>query len=567
MSKPPSSPSFDHFGVAQVLKQHPLKLPLNQREYSWEEEHVNELFDDLEHAIELGKANYFLGTIVVKAGSPPEVVDGQQRLATVTILLAAFRDYLTGEGKGMEMIYLDIEQKFLSDIDREERERIPRLTLNVDDNEFFKKRILSSPRSADRGIAPTRASHKRIVIAADLAKGKVAAMTQGQTEKNKIRRINVWLDYLEKNATVILVTTPDDLNAYVMFETLNDRGLKTSQADLLKNFLFGESDDRLSEAQQKWSAMVASLEILDSEDVVMLYLRHVTSALYGATREKEIFEKIKQMVTGKNRTLEFLDALERYAEDYSAMLTPSHIKWTSYDQSIRFEIETLAELPSGLIRPLMLAVAHHFSKAEALKAFRLFISWTVRFLIVGGGRSGALETAYSSAAKSIVDGKIKSAVDLQKSLVAILPKDKQFEESFALARVSKSKLARHYLRALEAFERRDSNPEVAPVKNTDIVNLEHILPQSPGTNWPGIDTETAEAYSSRIGNLVLLGTIPNGYVGNEAFAQKKKVYTSCPIQLTKKVGEKNKSWGVKEINVRQAELAKLAVKTWPILPL
>jgi len=466
----------------------------------------------------------------------------------------------------MEMIYSDIEQKYLSDVDREQRERVPRLSLNVDDNEFFKKRILSHPTSADRSIEPTRASHRRIIRAAELAKEKIESIAKGQTEKNLIRRVNDWLNYLEKNATVILVTTPDDLNAYVMFETLNDRGLKTSQADLLKNFLFGESDDRLSEAQQKWSSMTASLENLDAEDdVAMTYLRHVISAFYGATREKDIFSKIKQAVSGKTKALELLDALERYADDYSAMLTASHSKWSTYSEDIRYEIETLAELPSNLLRPLMLAVAHHFSKHEAVLAFKSFISWTVRFLIVGGGRSGTLETAYSNAAKSVVEGEITTASDLFGLLASNIPTDRQFEEAFAIARVSKSKLARHYLRALEATETSISLPEIAPVKNTNVVNLEHILPKSIEGNWPHIDSETADAYASRIGNLVLLGTVPNGYINSADFSTKKPVLSACPIQLTQKVGLSFTNWGPAEINARQKELASLAVRTWPLI--
>jgi uncharacterized protein with ParB-like and HNH nuclease domain len=73
-----------------------------------------------------------------------------------------------------------------------------------------------------------------------------------------------FLKFLETTALVILLKVPDDLNAFVMFETLNDRGLKTSQADLLKNYLFGESDDRIDEAQTFWAATIGTLETLEN---------------------------------------------------------------------------------------------------------------------------------------------------------------------------------------------------------------------------------------------------------------------------------------------------------------
>ncbi|MBM3498440.1 MAG: DUF262 domain-containing protein [Armatimonadetes bacterium] len=85
---------FEHEGIGGVPAHNTLHVPLNQREYSWEEEHVRELFDDLDHAMEAGQASYFLGTIVFTTGDGgiTEVSDGQQRLATTTILLAAIRD-------------------------------------------------------------------------------------------------------------------------------------------------------------------------------------------------------------------------------------------------------------------------------------------------------------------------------------------------------------------------------------------------------------------------------------------------------------------------------------------
>src|SRR5205809_7994575 len=85
---------FEHRGIGEALAQYRLTVPLNQREYKWEDEHVSDLYSDLADAIATGRP-YFLGTIVLTRGDSdiPEVSDGQQRLATTTILLAAIRDY------------------------------------------------------------------------------------------------------------------------------------------------------------------------------------------------------------------------------------------------------------------------------------------------------------------------------------------------------------------------------------------------------------------------------------------------------------------------------------------
>jgi len=109
---------FDHIGIGTALLRHRFVVPLNQREYSWEQEHVLDLFHDLAKAINEAKSSYFLGTIVLTPGhgGVTEVADGQQRLATTTILLGAIRDYF--HSRNEELLVTSLEQ-FLFDIARE----------------------------------------------------------------------------------------------------------------------------------------------------------------------------------------------------------------------------------------------------------------------------------------------------------------------------------------------------------------------------------------------------------------------------------------------------------------
>lgn len=108
-----------------------------------------------------------------------------------------------------------------------------------------------------------------------------------------------------------------------------------------------------------------------------------------------------------------------------------------------------------------------------------------------------------------------------------------------------------------------ADPELVPNPNEEQVNLEHVLPQTPSGAWGHIDEDIARAVYKRIGNLVLLQNRVNVAVGNKGFAAKADVYKKSRYQLTKNLS-KSKTWGVKEIEKRQRELATLAVKTWPI---
>src|ERR1700722_1042547 len=131
---------FQQVGIGGMLRGYRLTVPPNQREYSWTTKEEKTLFQDFAKAISDEESEYFLGTIVTIPQSPEmlEVVDGQQRLATVAILLAEIRNYLSD---GEELIAESINNGFLTDIDREKRERVAKLQLNLDDNEFFHQMI------------------------------------------------------------------------------------------------------------------------------------------------------------------------------------------------------------------------------------------------------------------------------------------------------------------------------------------------------------------------------------------------------------------------------------------
>lgn len=553
---------FVNVGIGTALKRNRLKVPLNQREYSWEDQHVLALFHDLADAIDNKKPAYFLGTIVLTQSDDDalEIADGQQRLATITILLAAMRDYFFEQSDDLMVRALD---EFLYTIVRGRREIEPRLGLNVTDNDYFRKRILELPDAESRTQAsPQCLSHQRIERAATLAQQHIQDIIKPFSDNRKTERLNTWIDFLEGSAQIILVTVPDDMNAFVMFETLNDRGLRTSQSDLVKNFLFAESDDRIDEAQQKWASMSGTLEVLDDDEITIIFLRHYLISQSGHMREREVLQKVKDKVGGRAEAIEFLSSLSMASTNYVALLNPAHPVWAEYNASIREHIRMLGTLKVTPFRPLMLAVSLNFPKAEAEKAFRQFVFWSVRFLIVGGARSGRVEEALNLSAFKVTKGQIARAQDLLTALSPVLPTDAEFEQSFSEATVSSHALARYYLRSLEKKEQNDPEPEFVPNEET-IITLEHILPENPGANWPAIDSAVASAVYKRIGNLVLLPVSENGDLGNKSFADKKPAFKDSGYLLTKEV-EKAATWGVAEIKSRQERLAKLALKTWPL---
>jgi hypothetical protein len=557
MAEAPARITFDHKGIGAALHHHRFTVPMNQREYRWEEEHVKDLLQDLAKAIDNDNPTYFLGTIVLTGGEQNEVSDGQQRLATVTILLAAIRDYMYANDRDRVE---SIEPVYLRERDLDTNQLVAKLRLNVDDNAYFTNTIISTPGSPERDTEPTLESHKRIRRAAELAQQHVESVVALLRPEDRVERLIRWVKFLRDGVLVILARVPSHLNAYVMFETLNDRGLKASQADLLKNYLLRRAGDRAAEAQRRWARMLGVLDSLDMDDLTVTYLRHVVILTEGPTKERELYAKVESVVTSQSRAISFLDMLADSSTAYAAVLTPSHALWNDYPASCRKHIQTLLDLQIQQIRPLVFAIVRSFSPQEAAKALKLCVSWSVRFLIVGG-RGGLLDRNYALAAQRVGTGEVKTAVALAKSM-DFIPSDAEFEAAFAVARVSQSHLAKYYLRALELQIKGDPEPELIP--NTDeVINLEHVLPDNPGDNWPEVEQETADAMRRRLGNMVLLKAKRNSAIGNKGFAEKRPLLAESAYRLTSEVGEQQ-TWGAKEITDRQRRLASLAARTWPI---
>ncbi len=564
----PARFEFSGFGIGELLKRGRLQVPPNQRSYAWEERHVRNLLEDLNEAISNEAEDYFLGTIVLVSDgtSDPSIADGQQRTATTTILLARIRDRLHSIGRGQSARSIDGD--FIRSIDRDTEAMRPRITLNLEDNEFFSRRVLIGPEDAEfenrDGVAAARASNNQLIAASDLINSFIDQLLATFPQQSHAAYLLKWVDFIEKRTSVVVVAVPDEVGAFRIFETLNDRGLKASQADILKNYFYARSAARLQEAITLWNSITAAIEtaLEDADEWLVTFVRHLWVTTHGPTKERELAAAIKTEIGSETRTLQFISDASSAVHDYLALWSSRHPKWAAYPSTVRQNVDTLAvHLQVEQIRPLAFAVAHHFSIAEAEKAFRLFISWSVRFLIFGG-RGGLLDTQYSNRAKDVGTGAITKARELRAAMANYVPSDAQFEEAFSSARVSRAHLARYYLRALEKTLKDDPHPEYVANEDVADINLEHVLPLNPSVDWK-VDADTARAGQRLLGNMVLLRANQNRDIGNKTFSEKREMFKTSGYFITQQIGDYD-NWGLDEIRLRQMDLAKIAVKTWPL---
>jgi hypothetical protein len=548
---------FAQLGLGSVLKQNQLRVPANQRDYAWTNKEVLTLFQDIARAL-IEEPSYFLGTIVTipREGGILEVVDGQQRLATTAILLSAIRDYLVTREP---VIAQALNEEFLTGIDRAARERVPKLRLNLDDNDYFRARLTVR----DPMPEPTKPSHRLLQGAFSEALAHVGRIVAGHAEKDHGDILNRWISFVETKALVVLLRVPNDSNAYRMFETLNDRGLRTSQADLIKNYLFGRALDRLPEVQQRWALMRGALESMEDDDITIIFLRHALTAMEGFVRETQVYDTVQAIARAPQPAVTLATNLENLANAYVAIHNPEHEKWNIYSDATRRAVEVLNLFDIRPMRALMLAIAQKFSPKEAETAFRFCVALGVRLMIASSTRTGTVEERLAEAAHKIFIGEIATTVALTATLSPMTPTDAQFQAAFETATVSNRKLARYYLRSLEMQAKGEGEPWHIPNDDRSAINLEHVLPEKPEGNWPQFLDDEVRLYGRRIGNLCLLRASENSNLKSEGFATKKPIFAASPYILTQHIAEAA-DWTKAEIGERQKVLAEFAVMAWSV---
>jgi hypothetical protein len=570
---------YDSKGIAELLDEELLAVPMYQRSYSWrsketkdtdDEETVTraqvpEFWDDLQRGYR-NDAPYFLGTVVLSTeGAPPgrkAVIDGQQRLATTCLLMAAIRNEYRDRG---EQQYADsVHTDFVAKFDRNAGKDQPKFILNSDDRDYFEKVVVAEK----PGVEPKGESQRLVRDAWLYLQGRVKRFCEaaGASWKSELDKFSA---YLQDKAQVIAITVPTESDAFLIFETLNDRGADLTIADLLKNFLFSHAKARLDEVRDSW---VVTLNNLDTPKVgnkrFNLFARHFMSSKRGPVRERELYGKIKEEVADAAGAVSFTKDLQENSRLYYALLSVDSDVWSEFNESTRQAAEVLVDLNLEQSRPLLLAALDTFESKEVERLLPAMVSWSIRGLAAGRLGGGVAEAAFCGAAQQIRSKKITSVEGILKdpAIDNLISTDRAFRTDFAEWRLMKGSLARYILRALELQRRGDPEPELVVNADVEKVNLEHVLPKSPKKgDWDQFSPEDQRLYVHRIGNMALLRKGTNGRIGNKPWSIKKPILADSELILTQEAG-KLVDWNATVITERQEVFGDLAVEAWPRAP-
>ena len=528
--------------------------PKNQRNFSWTMEEVEQLWNDLVLAMENNEPDYFLGTIVVQENHNEHtrtIIDGQQRLATLTMIFSAIRTAYADHKDDREA---DIYRDYLGTTDRLSKATEPLLTLNKVNESVFRKLVVEkcedSALTEQERLKGSDKSNVNLAKAAKFLRAKVRDKTKTRTSYEKA--LYELEEFIAKEAGVILVRVTEASDAYLIFETVNDRGLDLSMSDLLKNYIFSKAGNQIDKVQEQWDQMVDRLR----DQSLTQFLRHHWMSNYGMVRERDLYREMKQKFTHRNQVFDLMEQLTDAADQYLAILTVDHARWKGASTKLRRDLETLQMFGFSQFRLLMLAA---FSKQlplrEIQKLVRMILVLSMRYNIVGGLVSNRLERAYSEAAIAIRDPSrgVDSAAKISELLRPVCPNDETFVQNFSSLEVTKPKLARYILRTLA--------DETVPEDEAD-VNLEHIMPKTWSEEWSLFSKEDHKAYVDRLGNLTLIEAATNSATGNTSFQNKRRAFRTSKISMTKELA-KHRSWTTSQIETRQSQLAERAKEVWP----
>ena len=551
------------------------RVPDHQRDFAWTEEEVEQFLNDVTRAIDGSEPDYFLGLVVVVQPSAPdqhwEILDGQQRLATTTMVYAAIREWLYAADHVQDAVKL--QEEFIGTREFGETQPMARLTLNINNRTTFSKIVVDREHdsflASKLATAPRFSSERRLIEAATFCRSRISqlALQAGDEPANQAKCLFRLAKYLRDQVKIVAMDVSSTANAYRIFETLNDRGLDLSALDLVKNYLFSRSGNTLSEVQSKWITMLSHISGKSADD----FLKTFWTSRWGRIQRGRLFDEWRTKYDSlvPNEVVVLSADLDQAADRFSALEVPEDDTWNLYSAACKRAVKSLSVLGSRQTWPVMLAALEAFNTSQMERLLHHLIVLTIRYQTIGRRRTGRLEIASARVAHGITTGELNTPQKVWNEYASIVPNDEDFVGDFLRWSETKSARARYILAELEKAQYKKDNhgadPETSPM--WEELTLEHIFPVNAANEWANEMKQfpkLREEYVYKLGNLCLLQGKSNKGASSKGFAFKKEEqYAGSNMKLTSQIAEVP-AWSPESIDNRQQQLGRLAIIAWPM---
>lgn len=600
----------NHLAIKTLFEHHAtFEVPKYQRGYAWEDDAITDFIDDISRSMENrlnGKPrDHFFGGIVAARKDVPdstrsnhEIIDGQQRLASFVMLVAALvrsmseivdslknpagiqdkkaKTYLTQTIEALRALYLSFRDNI-----KLEYVEVPKLTLSQADNDFFQSML------KDITVTPERDSHKRLQEAWKMLKDFVDKdLLASLTALEKANKIKVLVDeVLAKDCTTIFMRSDTKGEAYRIFQVLNDRGVSLTDGDLLRARTLELLDDAKVHTTQDEVAACWDRVLAYSPRDIGSYLQWYFSSYEGQRPKPPVlvdqYLDVRFKDKGKNPKLKeqaktILEEAKRMDRDFVTLHTLGQGQWPYGDsKATNWDRERLRMLVTHLehtnAMPLLLSLKELDEKSfnTAIVALERFV---FRYKTIGNVHIGRMTNLYLKHAKAI-RASAKSAVknlrvDLRTLAMDAVP-DSVFEARLrALQYQSRggNTPIRYLLITLEDHTKwveKGAQGEPKCLDKTRVFDL-------PGTTLEHVHSKSAseadrnadlEEVKHTLGNLTILGPGENDKLANKSFAEKKKVLATSSMRLNTDIA-KQSEWTKAIVEARTERLVNMALKVF-----
>ena len=544
------------------------QIPPFQRDYSWSDEEWEDLWVDILGVTETdAEPAHYMGYLVLQSQDDKTfyVIDGQQRLTTLTILVLAVLKNLQRLIEGQilpeqNQRRLDqIRQTYIGYLDPVTLVSRSKLTLNHSNDHYFQTHMVPLGHLPQRGL---RASEHSLRKAFEWFDKRVTDHIKSK-EGDRGVCLATLIENLSDKLFFTVINVTDELNAFKVFETLNARGVRLSSTDLLKNHLFSivhRAPEHANESQtleDRWERMVTLLGSESFPD----FLRVHWNSRKSFVRQAELFKTIRGKVTTRAEVFELLRDMEEDMDTYLSLTNPETSHW---EPKLRSYAQTLRMF--SVRQPFSLIVAGHrrLDKENFASLLKACVTIAFRYNVIGSLPTYEQERVYYAAAQKICNAEINTAGQVLKALADVYPTDAAFISSFTekTVRTTNSRNLRLVRYMLCALERQIS--QIDHDFDSDTFNVEHILPQNPAADRPAFSDEEARTMAYRIGNMALMSKSDNKSIGSASFALKKPVLAASQFEWTRKVAQDNADWNPECIAARQNALARMAAAVWRV---
>lgn len=553
--------------VKNLLETAFYKIPRFQRPYSWDQDNVNDFWTD---AVVVDDPDYFIGSFVLYRAKTDRdlfyIVDGQQRLTTITLLLAAVRDTFdeldlvplaSGVQKLIEREDIDSKLRFVLDSETP----YPYLQEQIQkygDKDSYSGNLGEEQQALKHAYEFLRRQIESATMSIDMD-STITDEEKGKAKRDKLLGIRDKVLRLQ----LISVQLGNEDDAYLIFETLNTRGKDLTVSDLVKNLLtrlLKPTNKGVDLARDDWNDILERFDQSESDIDINRFLHHSWLSRNPKVGEKKLFREIKRTVN-KNNAKAYLKTLVADSRLYRQILEPNSYDWTKEERSIVESLRALVIFRVVQPMPMLLSILRAYKDGLlTLRQVTNVLARTENFhaqftAVVSQRTGGGTASMYSSPARQLMEA--ADANEKQNVLSEFLdklrdrvPSKDEFKAAFWEIRFTdentkQRQVVRYILRRINQHLHTGTRPD------HDTFSIEHIAPQNPS------GTATVEPSKvGRLGNLIFVPEDLNGKLKNKHPLDKLKTLRDSDVSLDEVLRSTDR-WDDDVVRERSDMLAEL----------